>query len=189
MEEKEVICPKCHCRLRVRNSKNEAVKHFECPQCKTRLQVVFRHESAPVAGETVYSPGRQSAGGETVYSSQPSAGGETQLASSTHVVQGMLVYDGEEFDIPVGESIVGRENTTRHTDISIPTDDRFMSRQHIVINAARSVDGGLRVTLRNYHNANPTKVNDMQLHDNDVVSLQNGYRITMGNTTVIYKEK
>lgn len=44
----DIKCPSCGTLLTVRNSKNEAVKQIECPQCKKHLAINFREDFKPV---------------------------------------------------------------------------------------------------------------------------------------------
>lgn len=63
MEELRIKCPSCGIILDVRNSRNEAVKHIVCPNCKKHLAINFQDdlpttEQKPIGslyyGEAVY---------------------------------------------------------------------------------------------------------------------------------------
>ncbi len=193
MQTKCVKCPKCGTGLEVKNSKNEAVKVFACPNCKTKLQVKFSAESAPLEAHTMLGPQRPQANDGATQLGGAVAGsgnGSTQIASpQTFVRQARLECDGKAYDLELGQNTIGRKAQTSHATVQIDTTDRYMSRQHALITVTRLRDGGLKATLRNDQNKNDTLVNGQTIANGDEIRLINGCRITMGHTTLLYKEK
>ena len=61
-----------------------------------------------------------------------------------------------------------------------------MSRMHILINVEQ-VGDKLRATVTNYQNTNDTQVAGLPLAKGEMVVLNNGMTITMGETTVTYR--
>ena len=159
METKRIKCPSCGVLLDVRNSQNEAVKMITCPQCKTQLRVMFsqQHAATPQSfGETEYvgnSNGETQYvnrdNGETRYvghSSSPSQSDETILAGKNEeVTPGYLLYGGQKYSLGFGNNVIGRKATTSQATVQIATDDRYMSRQHLVIQVIKASTDKVRV--------------------------------------------
>ena len=205
METKRIKCPSCGVLLDVRNSQNEAIKIISCPQCKARLRVVFSHPQQQVtppqsSGETQYvsnSDGETQYvnrdNGETRYvghSSSPSQSDETILAGKKEeVTPGYLLYGGQKYPLGFGNNVIGRKATTSQATVQIVTDDRYMSRQHLVIQVIKASTDKVRVVVSNYHNKNASYVNGQLLNEGDQLILSEGSIIKMGNTTVVYHQK
>ena len=176
MQTKRIKCPKCGVVLDVINSKNETIKQITCPSCSSALQVKFELQEEPIEAHTYYAPKVSKNSGETVLATD----------SKTHETA-YLVYNGIEFPLEMGENIIGRKGNTSNATVQIPTDDRFMSRQHCRVNVTFLSDGTLKVTLRDYQNKNMTSVNGVTITQGDEIRLSNDDKITMGNTTIIFK--
>lgn len=198
MQIKQIKCPNCGVILAVKNSKDEEEKRISCPKCKTGLKVMFskpKPKEELLTAHTVYGPQQpqptsQNAGATQLGGTVVGAvNGSTQLATpQTLVRQARLECDGKAYDLELGENTVGRKAQTSHATIQIDTTDRYMSRQHALITVTRLRDGGLKVTLRNDQNKNDTLVNGLTIENGDEIRLTNGNRITMGHTTILYKE-
>lgn len=98
-----------------------------------------------------------------------------------------LEYDGQSFDLTEGRNIIGRKAESSLATIQIPTDDKFMSRQHCIINVSVSEEGELTATLTNFQNKNTTEVNGKAVEDGKQVTLTNGSELTLGHTTLTFK--
>ena len=198
MQIKKIKCPKCGAILEVKNSKDEEEKRITCPKCKVGLKVRFPRpvpQEEPLTAHTVYGPQQPRPVPQTEGATQLGGGvasggnGSTQIASpNTFVRQARLECDGKAYDLELGANTVGRKVQTSHATIQIDTTDRYMSRQHALIIVTRLRDGGLKATLRNDQNKNDTLVNGQTIENGDEIRLTNGNRITMGRTTLLYKE-
>lgn len=202
METKRIKCPSCGVLLDVRNSHNESVKIITCPQCKAQLRVLFSQQQKPVSpscGETQYVAGN---GGETQYVNQDNS--ETRYAGSFSsnpdetvyagkkevvVTPGSLTYNGQSYLLSFGENVIGRKASTSQATVQIATDDRYMSRQHLVIQVIKVSSDRVRVVVSNYHNKNASYVNGQLLNEGDQLVLSDGSTIKMGNTIVTYHQK
>lgn len=98
-----------------------------------------------------------------------------------------LEYDGQSFELTEGRNIIGRKAESSLATIQIPTDDKFMSRQHCIINVSVSEEGELIATLTNFQNKNTTEVNGKAVEDGKQVTLTNGSELTLGHTTLTFK--
>lgn len=176
MQTKRIKCPKCGVVLDVINSKNETIKQITCPSCSSALQVKFELQEEPIEAHTYYAPKASNNSGATILAT----------ASNTHN-SAYLVYNGIEFPLESGENIIGRKGKTSNATVQIPTDDRFMSRQHCRVNVTFLSDGTLKVTLRDYQNKNMTSVNGVTITQGDEIRLSNDDKIKMGNTTITFK--
>ena len=78
---------------------------------------------------------------------------------------------------------------TSSADIQIDTDDRFFSREHMLINVRRLPDGGIKVDVSNYKNKNATYVNNNLLEQGDAIVLHDGDKILVGASTLTFHTK
>mgnify|MGYP002624168134 CR=1 FL=1 len=204
MQTKLVQCPHCGAGLRVENSKNELKKLITCPNCKKKTYVKFAKDEEPLEAHTVFvSPKRKAPtidDGETRL--EPSFNSaETKLAdnrlgeetilnsSNQRKEKPRLVFEGQSYHLKDGRNIVGRKGNTSNATIQIPTNDRFMSRQHCCIDVSILSDGTKKIVVSNYKNKNVTKINGQQLETGDAIRLSDGNTITMGGTTVTFLTK
>lgn len=191
MQTKRVKCPKCGVVLDVKNSKDESVKRFVCPSCKVTLQVKFSspQPQEPLEPKTFYAPPKQPVADNGTTQLAGASYGTTQYAPkktspSSHI---RLMFEEKEYALLEGQNIVGRKGTTSKATIQIETEDRYMSRQHCIINVSILPDGSPKAVLSNYLNKNQTSVNGQVIGNGDEIRLTNGDRIKMGHTTVVFK--
>lgn len=163
MEVKRIRCPKCGVVLDVRNSNGEIKKTFRCPRCGVGLQVSFAQDTAEES--------------TTVY------GVKKNLQCRPR-----LIYGGEEYQLNEGRNVIGRKALSSTATTQIETSDHYMSRQHAVVMVTALADGGMKAVLSGYQNKNEIAVDGQTLEPGDEVRLMDDSRITMGNTTVIYKQ-
>ena len=97
------------------------------------------------------------------------------------------MFEEKEYALLEGQNIVGRKGTTSKATIQIETEDRYMSRQHCIINVSILPDGSPKAVLSNYLNKNQTSVNGQIIGNGDEIRLTNGDRIKMGHATVVFK--
>ena len=206
MQIKRIKCPKCGVVLEVKNSKDEVVKQITCPKCKVGLKVRFpkpepkeapkeEPKEEPLTAHTVYGsqlpkPAPQNDGATQLGGvvAGGAANDSTQLGSQKIVRQASLICDGVTYDLELGDNTIGRKAQTSKATLQIATTDRYMSRQHACISVRRLPDGGLKSVLRNDQNKNDTLINGQPIANGDEIHLIDGYRITMGHTTLTYKE-
>lgn len=182
MQEKIVRCPGCNAVLRVKNSKGEEEKIITCPGCRVRLKVRFPKEQEPLTAITVEAPPKRQSGDTII--ARPAMPGTPPPVSCRPA----LLLGTQRFPLSTGRHIIGRQAHASEADIQLPTQDTYMSRQHITITITPLADGRVQAMLSNYKNMNPTTVNDERLEQGDEIVLQSGYRIRMGDTTVEYTE-
>ena len=99
-----------------------------------------------------------------------------------------LIYGGEEYQLSEGRNVIGRKALSSTATTQIETSDHYMSRQHAVVMVTALADGGMKAVLSGYQNKNEIAVDGQTLEPGDEVRLMDDSRITMGNTTVIYKQ-
>lgn len=170
----QTIRVKCGCGaiMDVTNSRNEAVKSFKCPNCGKQIDVPFHKLSAD--------------DGETRLGDRPSSGA-TQLGGfNLQHMSCHLLLDGKPYDLQMGRNSVGRAASSSNADVQLDTTDKFMSRQHVVINVRRLPDGSIKCDISNDKNKNSTRVNNYTLGPDDAIVLHDGDRITMGDTTITF---
>lgn len=194
MESKIIQCPQCKVGLEVKNTRDEAVKSIKCPNCQTPLKVVFRQPQAqPVADHgATQLPGKPAHPpiatdpNATQLGPQPTQSGTDKTQVKPKLQLGKLVCNGVEYPLQMGRNIVGRRNTTKPTNIMLNVNDSYMSRQHICIDVVR-VGDSIQARVTNYQNTNDTEVAGLPMANGEVLVLNNGTTIKMGNTIVTYR--
>ena len=160
MEEKKFRCPQCMSVLKVKNSHNEDVKTIVCPVCSTSLTVTFHCDKAD---------------------------GHTILPDQCHLMKkAYLRHHGVNYELSMGQNVVGRKAITSEANIQIETEDMMMSRQHAEIICGFNDAGQLVCTLSNKNGKNGTTVNSIRLKDGDKVVLEDSNVLMLGNTTISF---
>lgn len=164
MEPKIVVCPVCHKKLEVTNTKNEPVMLITCPnpECQAKMRVTF---------DT----------GETILASSKTSKNET----------GCLKCGRGSYPLRIGTNKVGRKSPTSEADIQIETDDHSMSRLHMEVEVVQLKSGRIKVIASDARKASlseakPIFHEDVPLENADKVVLVNGDVLTLGDTKVKY---
>ena len=189
MQTKRIKCPSCGVVLDVQNSKNEAIKQITCPKCKAVLNVKFPPQQEPLEAKTFLA------------SSKPTTdNGATQLTDGSYAATQLapsptkgnatakLLYGGDSYKLEEGQNIVGRKGETSKATVQIATADRYMSRQHCSITVTTLPDGTKKAVLSNYQNKNLTTIDGQPIETDDTIRLTDGDSITMGHTTITFKQ-
>jgi len=178
----------------VKNTYDEAVKSIKCPNCQTPLKVVFRQQQQkplPTDSGATQLPGKHFLPpvdtdlGLTQLGPKCTKLDDDETQAKPKLCPGRLVCNGIEYPLQMGQNIVGRKNHTKPTTIMLDVNDSYMSRMHICINIEQ-VGDKLRATVTNYQNTNETKVAGQPLAKGEMVILNNGMTISMGESTVTY---
>ena len=176
MDSVQIKCPQCSVILKVINSQNDTEKLIKCPNCGKKILVRFHSQTSAEDGATQYG-GIPTAGATQL--------GESRVQQQTC----LLVLDGIEYELSIGPNTIGRKASTSNADIQLETDDRYMSRNHALINVRRLPDGNIKVDISNSQNKNATKVNGQTIGDDDAFVLHDGDKVTMGKTTITFRTK
>jgi len=167
LKQTQVVCKKCSKILTVANLKGVKSATCTCGICHSKIPVNFYVEDRNPATSL-------SCQGIGEVTSLPRSGKVTEQVA-------VLVVEGHEYPLSVGNNIVGRWSPTSTADVQLNIHDEFLSRQHVLINVYRLADGNLRVTVRNYRNKNMTVVKGRFLEEGTVV-VHDGDTIDMAGT-------
>ena len=145
-----------------------------------KIQTPEIEDEMVIPNETVEETVFVQAKSETVEPIEESSSAKTRDTAS-------LEYKGQSFKLSEGRNIIGRKAESSLATIQIPTDDKFMSRQHCVINVSTSAKGEVTAILINFQNKNSTEVNGKVIKDGKQVTLTDGCEITLGHTLLIFQ--
>ncbi|MBQ0047013.1 MAG: FHA domain-containing protein [Prevotellaceae bacterium] len=192
-----IKCPHCGKVIGVVDNPNINNATFPCPVCKEKLKVgdckrvVIVSKTKTSSEETQYgsSSGNASKAEETQYA-QPSMpkGEETQFVGSNQPMKiGTLVDNyGTSYQLQSGINTIGRKAASSTASVQINVEDRYMSRSHAIIEVKNAGGQALHI-LRNGANKNPSYFNGTLVGDGDQLILNNGDRIKLGMTELIFK--
>ena len=178
VQDLQVKCPHCQAVLSVKNSRNETFKEFECPSCHSSLRVKF--PAAPPSQEE----GRTIIGGKR----QQLDPDRTCINRSDKGARYFLDCNGRAYELKEGLNTIGRKASMSHATIQIATDSMRMSRNHSRIELKRLSDGSMKIYISNWQNRNPTYVNGIELKPGDIMNLQEGYELKMGDNILRIKK-
>lgn len=208
MQIKTIKCPTCSAVLSVKNNKvtnNQLLagengvlvkseRIISCPNCKSLLRVKFSPEKESIKQEPIDAhtflvrPKPQASDGETVLENNSSFATQLVTPRKSVTATAKLVFNGRDYPLREGRNIIGRRGNTSAATIQIPTDDHYMSRQHCCVNVTTLSDGSKKAVISNYQNKNMTTVNGQQVNTGDEIRLTDGDAVTMGHSTVIFKQ-
>lgn len=184
MKEIKIKCPTCGKILRLADNPNINNAVFTCPVCKEK-HVVGNCQ------RIVGAPIQNIADEETQYffPSRSISGDETQIAESLKQQSGMgeFVDDyGRTYKLHLGVSTIGRKASSSVAAIQITTEDRYMSRNHAVIEV-KNAGGKIIHILRHGAGKNSSYINGTIMQAKDQFVLNNGDRLTFGKTELTFK--
>lgn len=185
MNEIKIKCPKCGKILRLADNPNINNAVFTCPVCKEKNKV-------GVCQRIVDAPVQNISSEETQYffpSSAPS-GDETQIAGSSVQQPGIGYFidnNGRTYKLHLGVSTIGRKASTSYALVQIYTEDRYMSRNHAIIEV-KNAGGQIIHILRHGAGKNSSYINGTIMQGSDQFILNDGDRLTFGKTELTFKK-
>ena len=181
----DVMCP-CGTKLRVKRNAGIEKKNLTCPKCGQKRPFTEYQQPAPkpaapkpqVAAPPVSSAPRKPNFGDTCL---PYNG----LSALTQLVDKAT---GIRYDLKVGVNIIGRKADSSHATIQIDTADKKLSREHFIITGKPVEPFGYKFFISLHkQEVNPTKVNGQLIDFGDEIFLQNGTRISIHHTELIFE--
>lgn len=195
----KIKCPTCGKVLALQDKPGINSKEFTCPACKEKhivgncQRVIVKPKPTIASEETQYgsTPNYATGGEETQYSpavSHAKGKEETDIIPTPIAKLGYIVDNlGKQYSLSLGINTVGRKANSSSATIQIDVNDRYMSRNHAIIEV-RNAGGQIIHILKNGANKNPSYLNDQLLADGDQMILNNGDRIKLGMTTLTFKK-
>lgn len=169
MEKIRIQCPYCGAILETLDNPANYDKNVTCPNCKNRGKF-----SSYKRITNSFSKGSDT----TVVKPM----GKDSLGTLTDI------YTGKRYSLNEGRNIIGRMTykTPPLATIPIITDNRKMSRSHLIIDVMQGADGRYHSYASNSSNKNATTINGKVLEDGDKVSLRNQDILSLAETKLIY---
>lgn len=168
-------CPQCGKQLIVTAPDNVSQGSVKCTQCGHKFTVTF----PPTWSGPQQPPQTPFAGDDKTILPQ---GGKMEEP-------GFIMFNGQPFQLEIGQNIIGRAAMGSPANVQIPTPDIYCSRQQAVINLVRMRDNTLCAYIKNFKNKNTTLVNGVVLQEGDEIALRDGDWIRMGDTNVQFQKK
>lgn len=191
MAEIRIKCPTCGKILRLAEAPNINQSTFVCPICKERhivgKCVRINQSPQPRGAEDTYYKGCTS----STDADETRIGGidETQIGHAPqHQAIGHLTdLNGKSYQLRIGLNTIGRKASTSTATVQIDTADRYMSRNHAVIDVQQVGEQIVHI-LKNGANKNPSYVNGSIMEANDQLILNDGDRLIFGKTEIVFKK-
>lgn len=176
MEPIKIQCPHCKSVLSVKNPESLEGKMLTCPACKQQQpfanypKVILR-QPAPAEDDTHFNK-------------------EETLQEKKTSNRGHLEHAGVSYELHKGATVVGRKSPTSKAGIQIDLSDESpeigntMSRAHVQITMQQGQSGYLHYLQSLPDAKNDTLVNGQLLQKGDIIKLNDGDIITMGQVPV-----
>lgn len=171
----QIKCPWCSAILSVKETEGMETKKVLCPVCRTQhaftefRKVTLRNPTQANSDHTVF-PGFGLTNARQDSTTPPPDAGR------------LIVSPGNKtYHLSEGENIVGRDSAGSKATVKIDTgNDKFMSREHLIINVQKNPDGTMRHLLALYKpNVNDTFLEHEPLIYGDTFVLKNGDSIEL----------
>ena len=168
------ICPSCKTMVDIKYYKPEHENFYvTCPKC------TYKSKLSNWASPNVFPIGTQGGAGETIIT-----------IDDPYITPGKLKVSatGQEFQLRMGEQLIGRKSPTGTADFQIGTaqnTDEYMSRKAASIEVKKQ-GSGVVVLLKEIGSVNAIILNGIQLSKGDVVELKPNDIFVLGFTNVQY---
>jgi predicted Zn finger-like uncharacterized protein len=166
-----VVCPSCQARLRV-NEKALNVQSplITCVRCNAPIKISLPAEPPKSAGVP----------------------DDSTIIFEPAEVGWIIVHDeftkSQTIPLKSGVQVVGRYSETKPCEVMIHSEDRYMSRRHLVIEVARSREGFYKYWVSDHPDCtNPTFVDTNPLKRGTTLELVDGAIMQLGKTKVALK--
>lgn len=172
-----IRCPHCHVGLKVDESKLPPdIETFSCPKCKKSILVSFVFKDKKKEIQTDDS--------ETlILSPELSVDkiGYLKVAENKYTpAQTILLHEGK--------NIIGRKSNSSGSSVVITTEDKQMSREHILIEVKKDTKTQYKHYLSDNNSKNRTLYNSSYLESGEIVVLRNNDQIQIGQTLLIFEK-
>lgn len=193
MSNLSIVCPNCGKILTIEDKPNINNATLTCPVCQGKAKVGdckrINLVRKPTSEETQYNNGYSNSGDETQIgtSSNRRGGDETQFVGMSKTTVGRLQDAfGRNYQLKIGCNTIGRKASSSPANVQIDVDDRYMSRNHAIIEVQNTNNGALHI-LRNSANKNSSYLNGKLIEESDQLVLNNGDKIKLGFTELTFK--
>ncbi len=167
-----IKCPHCHVGLKVDEGKIPlAITSFKCPKCKQMIPVSLLGRDKQISNDS-----------ETeVLRPFYTKGGQLSVLANADTPEQLFTFQE-------GVYTIGRKSNSSKATISILTEDKSMSREHIRIEVKKDTKGRYKHYLSDNNSKNHTLYNSNYLENGEVVVLNDGDEIVIGHTTLRFNE-
>lgn len=182
--DEKLVCPQCHSSLKL--SADKLPKAVKCPACGHIGELTeFSVKPQPQVTEILED--------ETIKIGP--AESKTEILDIDNMRPGFLVLQSDNsswfgnkiVELRMGKNEIGRSSNVVTVNTPLPTKDELMSRRHIEIEMRQTKHGTIEHNLRDLGSKNGTKVNGNRLGAHDVITLQPGNIIEIGNTKLRFE--
>jgi len=157
------ICPSCNAMLEFDRI---LISVVTCPKCKFKGNVTDFEESIPTEGPAPFTAGK-------LY--KP---GKLELLES----DAQWLQPEKIVDLKQGANTLGRMSPNSTSNLQLPTDDAYLSRNHAAIDVIQKPGGIFEHRLKDLGSSNGTYHNGDCLEKGDVIKLAPGDIIKLGHT-------
>ncbi|MEM7367185.1 MAG: FHA domain-containing protein [Bacteroidota bacterium] len=185
-----VKCGNCRVQLQFdESSLNPQRPAVKCPKCGAVNRVPL---NIPTEKTTVQPPPAQPSSDHAYESTQIMPSKEEEEPNELGWI---IVHDEnaptQTFPLKKGPNVIGRKSVSKPADIMIETQDKYMSRNHCIIEVIKRAEGqGYEYVISDVGSTNGTFINaddDNRLKEGDEVYLLDGNTIQAGRTKMVLK--
>lgn len=191
MPQISIVCPKCKSRFKITVDSIQKLdgQSFSCPKCKSRTPFAALLPAAAVANDLKTHIGGAApvAMKTNIQPAAPVGQQPMKTHIATHVGPKLIVQGLDNtINLTAGNFTLGRDSSDSRATIRIAP-DMYMSRLHAQL--AVTLEGNRwKCIICSVKDENPAYVNSTKVPSKAGIVLQDGDKIIMGTTTVVYKQ-
>lgn len=163
-----ITCQSCNARLRINekalSSKNP---YITCVRCNAQIKVDLPPEPTPSIEDNTFI---------------------FEPAEVGWIIVHDEFTDAQTISLRIGTQTVGRYSPYKKCDVQLHTQDRYMSRLHLVIEVVKGKDGRYKYWVSEHPDCtNPTFIDTYPLKRGTTLELVDGVIMQLGKTKVVLK--
>jgi len=178
-----------HCGANIKLKTGKGIKTITCPKCN-KTELVSSYSRTPV----------ESVNKENINLEETLTGTQIRGKSNKVLRPAKLVLydDGDntwhdrspmEFPLKRGENTIGRKSPKSVSSIQLPTNDSYMSKNHLIIDVIMKSDSSFEHRVSDNGSVNGTFVNGQRIENGDIIILNPNDVVRMGHTEIILKNE
>lgn len=186
-------CPYCQTPITIRNTGGLDHVKISCPNCQRSITVKINKKpiqvenSIPVQNaQSVHSRPLQQSQQSEVHIQQKDENETLFIKSASDVGFPVLILNGIKYRLSLGHNTVGRESPSSTATLQLPVSDPYMSRINVFLDITKTDMGTWQVVISSCNDRNLAKVNGHPLEMGNRIILQDGNRIGLGHTELLF---
>ena len=187
-------CPYCQTPITIRNTGGLDHVKIACPNCQHSITVKINKKPIKVenptpvqAAQTIHAQPVQQAPQSGVHVQQKDENETLFIKTASDIGVPVLILNGTKYRLSLGHNTIGRVSPSSTATLQLPVSDPYMSRTNVFLDVTKTDMGTWQVVISSCNDRNLAKVNGHPLEIGNRIILQEGNRIGLGHTELLFK--